>query len=254
MTYSEQLEVIKTIKIKEGDRRIVSCPFCGGPKKLSISKIDNTIMWNCFRASCDAKGICSGKPSAEYIKNCLNGIVRDKPLGRPLPEITTSIENNSEAISYLKSVNSYEAHTNSLINIRYAPAENRVLFYYRQGAVGRLLAGYQSKWVSYGNIGGSVLVGSGTNVVMVEDVPSACSVSRLPNCAGLALLGTKIPPNIVKTLKDFTKRFLILDNDAALNSLKEARRCGNDIQVRLTNKDLKLLSSNDIQKLLDMNS
>lgn len=250
MTYSEQLEIIQTIKIKEGDRRIIACPFCGGVKKLSISKIDNNIMWNCFRASCDAKGIFAGKPSAEHIVNYLNGIIKNKPVGKPIPEITTSVENNPEAIAYLKSVNSYEAYMDNLIKIRFAPAENRVLFYYGNGAVGRLLSGYQSKWVSYGYIRTGVLVGHGSNVVMVEDIPSACSVSRLPNYTGLALLGTKIPPNIIKTLKLYKKRFLILDKDAALNSINEVRRCGYDIQVRLTNRDLKLLNTLEIQTVL----
>ena len=69
MTYAEQLYVIKNIPISEGQRRIITCPFCYVSKKLSLSKIDGTIMWNCFRASCDAKGIHSSGRTIEYAKN-----------------------------------------------------------------------------------------------------------------------------------------------------------------------------------------
>ena len=250
MTYLEQLDIIKRIPLREGDRKVITCPFCYMDKKLSISKIDGTLMWNCFRASCEGKGIYTGDRTIEYVKNRLNNIKADKPTGKPLPAITTSISNHQPALDYLESVNSLEAYNHQLIKIRYAPSENRVIFYYANGAVGRLLSGFGPKWITYGSIDSGVVVGTGNKVVMVEDIPSACSVSRINGLVGLALLGTKLSYNITKTLKKYQKRYLVLDRDASLHALTQARKHGYNIHVCLTKSDLKVLSTNQIKKVL----
>ena len=58
MTYSyrEQIDVLKKISLAEGERKTLDCPFCGGRRKFSITKLDGMLLWNCFRASCSAKG------------------------------------------------------------------------------------------------------------------------------------------------------------------------------------------------------
>lgn len=250
MTYSEQLEIIKAIPIKEGERRIITCPICYGPKKMSVSKSDGQLMWNCFRASCNAKGIYSGRRNLQSIKNYLSNTSSEKNAGRPLPDITTSVENHQPAIDYLKSVNSFYAYSSKLIKVRYVPSDNRVLFIQEDGAVGRLLSGYGPKWVSYGMLECGVSVGTGNTVVLVEDIPSACSVARIDNHIGLALLGTKISHNISRTLNNYTKVFLVLDSDASNIAIKQSRIHAANIHVRLTKRDLKLLSVNQIIKVL----
>ena len=251
MTYSEQLYIIKKIPLRDGERKVITCPFCYVPKKLSISKIDGTIMWNCFRASCNGKGICTSDRNINYVKNKLTDKkLEAKPVGRVLPEITTAVENCPEAIEYLESVNSLEAYQNKLIKIRYAPSENRVLFYSGAGAVGRLISGLGAKWLTYGILDAGIAVGTGNNVVMVEDVPSACSVSRITNHVGLALLGTKISQNISKTLTYYKKCYLILDRDANLTALKESKRQEQNIHVRFSKRDLKMLNVTELKKVL----
>ena len=250
MTYSEQLEIIKSIPIREGERRIITCPICYCPKKMSVSKKDGQLMWNCFRASCNAKGIYSGRRNLQSIQNYLNNISNEKSTSRPLPEITTSVENHQPAIDYLKSVNSFYAYTNKLIKVRYVPSDNRVLFIQGEGAVGRLLSGSGPKWVSYGMLECGVSVGTGNTAVLVEDVPSACSVSRLDNHAGLALLGTKISQNISATLCNYNYTYIVLDKDASNIAIQQARRHGTNIHVRFTKKDLKLLTTDQIAKVL----
>jgi len=250
MTYSEQLDIIKRIPLREGDRKVITCPFCYMDKKLSISKIDGTVMWNCFRASCEGKGIYTGDRTIEYVKNRLNNIKADKPIGKPLPSITTSITNHQPALDYLESVNSLEAYNNQLIKIRYAPSENRVIFYYANGAVGRLLSGFGPKWITYGVIESGITIGVGNKVVMVEDVPSACSVSRIKGFVGLALLGTKLSYNITKTLKKYSDKYLVLDMDASIKAVQQARKHGCNIRVCLTKRDLKVLDTEQVKRVL----
>ena len=250
MTYLEQLEIIKTIPVKEGDTIVIQCPFCGGLKKLAVSKLDGQLKWYCYRASCNGKGIYQGRRSLQASKDYLAKKVKTHIKVKPLPEITTSVDNHKPAINFLKSVNSLEAYENGLIEIRYAPAEDRVLFYSDRGAVGRSLKPYGPKWMSYGVIEGGVHVGQGSNCVLVEDVPSACSVSRLNDFVGVALLGTSINSSIKYSTNCYTNRFLILDKDANSKALNEIRYRDKSLKLRLTEKDLKWLTTQQIQNLL----
>ena len=138
MTYAEQLQIIKDIKIREGDAVVITCPFCYGEKKLALSKMDGKLMWNCYRASCEGKGIYSKKRNLSSAKNYLGKKVQTREVyKRPLPLITTSIENHLAALNYLDQVNSLEAYQNGFIKVRYDPSDDRVIFYSGTGAVGR---------------------------------------------------------------------------------------------------------------------
>ena len=56
MNFNNQLSLIKTL-IPEGevDTRI-DCPFCNHTNTLIIRRINSDLFWNCFHASCSAKG------------------------------------------------------------------------------------------------------------------------------------------------------------------------------------------------------
>ena len=250
MTYLEQLEIIKTINVREGDTVVIQCPFCGGYKKLAVSKIDGQLKWFCYRASCNGRGIYQGRRSLQASKDYLAKLAKTTAKVKPLPEITTSVDNHKPAIDFLKSVNSLEAYQNGWIDVRYAPAEDRVMFYADRGAVGRCLKPYGPKWMTYGIIEGGVHVGQGSKAVLVEDVPSACSVSRLEGCVGVALLGTNITQSIKISIRQYTDCYLILDKDASMKAISEVRCTSKAIKVRLTKEDLKWLSTVEIKNLL----
>ena len=251
MTYAEQLQIIQSIPLREGDRKVIQCPFCYGEKKLALSKSDGKLMWNCYRASCNAKGIFSGRRNLQSPKNYLNNkiVVREKYV-RPLPSITTSIYNHEPAMEYLKSVNSLESYTNGYIKVRYDPSEDRVLFYSDTGAVGRSLNNNTIKWMSYGNTSKGIHIGNGDTAVLVEDAPSACSVSRIPGLVGVALLGTTLTQSIKNSLNLYKDTYLTLDKDASVKAIVIKRRVCSGIKVRLTSADLKHLTVNQIQFLL----
>lgn len=253
MTYQEQLDIIKAIPIKEGDTKVITCPFCYGEKKLALSKLDGKLLWYCYRASCNGKGVHHGNRGKQSVKDYLSNVKRDRSNGRPIPEIVTAIENHPPAIEYLKSVNSLEAHQNKWIKVKYAPAEDRVLFYNEgsHGAVGRALSKYGPKWISYGKLPDGISVGVGNIAVLVEDTPSACSVSRVDGLVGIALLGTTITSGIKKTLNNYPERYLVLDKDAALKSISQMRRIDKSLKTRLTKVDLKHMSTDLICQLIE---
>ena len=240
MTYKEQLELIKGIPIREGERKIITCPVCGGAKKMSLSKFDGKLLWNCFRASCNTKGIHSGDRGLEAAKNYLSNTTKvvDRYI-RPLPEMLTCIDNHKEALEYVKSVNTYEAYHNKLIKIKYAPADQRVLFFVGEGAVGRLIRKGQPKWITYGDVSQLTPIGTGENLVMVEDVPSACNVAQVNNCVGLPLLGTTLSSVTKRLLTKYTNWFLVLDKDASRKAIIQAMNYDRRIKIRFTDIDLK---------------
>tara|TARA_R110001592_G_scaffold233057_1_gene490547 strand:+ start:376 stop:1134 length:759 start_codon:yes stop_codon:yes gene_type:complete len=252
MTYQEQLSIIKEIPIREGDSKVITCPFCYIEKKLSISKIDGQLKWYCFRASCSGRGIYSGRRSLTAAKNYLAGKVKTQAkFRRPLPSITTSIYNHPPAVEYLTQVNSLAAVEQGYIKVRYCPSEDRVLFYFGAGAVGRSLRAFGPKWVTFGEIESGVSVGVGETAVLVEDVPSACSVSRVPGLVGVALLGTTLTNNIKKTLTRWSSVYLVLDKDASIKSVR-CKVNTRSVKIRITDTDLKHLTEIRIKGLLNL--
>jgi hypothetical protein len=252
-TYREQVAEIERIKIREGERRTMDCPWCGGKNKFTIDRlIDGRLVWNCYRASCDVKGVKNIGRSISSAKSYLNGDGQsERRKAPPLPAITTKVENSSDAIRYLKSVNSLEAYENGLIDIRFDPRTRRVLFYNQDhtGAVGRALGG-GIKWMTYGDCSNGIHVGDSSIAVLVEDVPSACSVSRLRQYTGVALLGTTITSALKNALLVYKFVYIILDSDASKKSVSLSKRLRGSTYVRITTKDLKELTMGEIAGLL----
>jgi hypothetical protein len=138
------------------------------------------------------------------------------------------------------------------IKISWAVKEERILFFTKdhKGAVGRTLNKYGPKWLTYGDCASGISVGNGPTVVLVEDAASACSLSRLPQYTGFALLGTKMKDTYKAYLNSFDKCLVVLDNDAKSQAFKIARQLRIPASIRLTKFDLKLLSASQIEKVL----
>ena len=265
MNYADQWTVLSSISLQEGETRTLDCPFCGGRRKFSISKTDEGVtVWNCYRASCTSRGSRGGKRTTASLHKALQASsptlvsLRDKPQTTvnhrvtPPPVITKNIHNDPDSLKYVTDNNCLEAYERDYINIRYAPAEKRTVFYNSlgTGCVGRSMAGHRSKWWAYGNTDGGIHVGEGDTAVLVEDVASACSVSRLTNHVGVALLGTSITEHIRNTLKRYNKLYIVLDNDASMKAITLSKSITGPISVRLTKRDLKYLGTNQIEEIL----
>ena len=254
-SYRDQLAIIDKIKVREGEHRTLDCPFCGGVKKFTIDRLeDGRLLWNCFKASCGVRGSKKGARSVEAAKAYVAG-QRSKPIERktsPIPLITTRVENNEIALAYLHGVNSYPAYESGLIHVRYDPKSSRVLFYNsdKSGAVGRAL-GRGPKWLAYGDVSRGIHVGSGKSAVLVEDVASACSVSRLDGYTGVALLGTNLSNTLKNTLQKYNSVFILLDNDATRKAAHMIKKLRGNIFLRTTDQDPKELSLSQLHDLLE---
>jgi hypothetical protein len=258
-SYPEQLDTVKQLHLNEGDHKTMNCPFCGGHKKFTVSKLlDGTILWNCFKASCNAKGRHSGNRSIQAAKNYVSGNLHQERKTRyvPIPAITTNPATYPAAIEYLQTVNSLTAMENGLIKIRYAPKEHRVLFYNQDqtGAVGRLIKGDGPKWMSYGDVSTGIHVKNGPTAVIVEDAASACSVARLDGTTGVAILGTHLTNTIINALHSYAKVYMVLDNDASRKAVSEIKKIRGNVNLRFTGNDLKVLTIDQLNKTLRTNN
>lgn len=245
---------INSVHLVESVNKYIDCPSCGGQNKLSVLKEGADIKYHCFRASCFIKGVISGRRTIEQTKGFLLQCKQPpaKNYGLPIPSFESEISKNCPASKYLLQSNCTEAYTTNKIKITWAVKEERVLFFTKdhKGAVGRTLNKYGPKWVTYGDCSTGISVGEGPTVVLVEDAASACSVSRLPQYTGFALLGTKMKDSYKERLNSFKKCLVVLDNDAKSQAFKVARELRIPASIRLTKYDLKMLSKAEVNSVL----
>ena len=93
-------------------------------------------------------------------------------------------------------------------------------------------------------------VGNGSTAVLVEDTPSACSVSRVEGLVGVALLGTRVSNCLKKSLNKYDAGYLVLDKDAASKSISIVKSVDKSLLIRFTSEDLKNLSVNRLVEVL----
>ena len=256
-SYRDQLSLLEPIELRENETKRIDCPFCGGSKTFSITRTDGKRLWGCFRASCGVKGIKSVGYSTNAIKAKLGGdkMTSIGQKSRDLPKVLSAPGNHPAVIQYLKDNHCYEAHESGLVHIRYAPAVDRVLFSLpndKFSAVGRALGPDKPKWLEYGIMDKPSIVGKGSIAVVVEDIASACSVSRLPFCSGCALLGTSLPPVTVHQLAQYEEVVVALDRDASRKSVDLASQLESRVKtrVRYLSEDLKYLNEEQIKAAL----
>jgi hypothetical protein len=256
MRYLEQLEVVQTYNVQSGTTHRVNCPFCGGKKTFSITKKDGSLVWNCFKASCDASGIRYEGRTPTEIREYLIGRKQVIEKQTPnIPEIQSDPKHHEKVINYLIKVNSLQAYASGRIKISYAPTEDRVLFFTsdRQGCVGRTLKEHtRPKWKAYGDFNSLLSVGYAKTAVVVEDAASACAVGATDNYTGVALLGTHLSFTQRNLLKRYEKVIVCLDKDAskkAISLLKQLRGIVPSSVVFLT-RDLKSYQPDQIARIL----
>ena len=106
-------------------------------------------------------------------------------------------------------------------------------------ATGRSLNGSKPKWRRYGNSRYPFLSGNGFCGIIVEDCPSACSVSHL--ACGISLMGTTLLDEHIEVIKKYKKVYIALDKDATSKAILILKKLRNYVPTQLIvlNKDLK---------------
>ena len=66
------MKIINGMAVQPDTDIRIDCPFCFHQNTFTLKNIDGKIMWNCFHASCNAKGKISRDMSPEELKKFLN--------------------------------------------------------------------------------------------------------------------------------------------------------------------------------------
>ena len=225
------LEAVANKYLRPEQSMRMDCPNCSGKNTLSVSNKLGTIVWYCFKASCDLKGASKKDIPSDWIKSFLSNQKSETSQIRDLsgaygiqnsyhyygedlaeyvpPSYCVPIKSLSKTYQRIRSVDllsKYGIHDYG--NLRVDVKEDRLVFPVRcygktVDAVGRwfgLNPNYKGpKWKRYNSSGLPYVhwkpqnLTKLTTVVIVEDAISAAVVSEhFRDAIGLALLGTNL--------------------------------------------------------------
>ena len=213
----------EALDLAVGESRYSYCPFCEASheNKLSVSRTEEGLLYNCYRGSCGARGFISSLPGTTQLE-----------LSRPKKKFKAK-EFKYGLVDLPKWVvedllNKYELTEEELNEqgFKYVPKQDRLyspLFdrngqeyggqtkLYGGGAVGPKTIIYRARETTglhYVNCKGR----RGEAICLVEDVLSAVKVSRYAR--GVALLGTGLREEQIAELREETDTLiLMLDPD-----------------------------------------
>lgn len=61
--------IINDIELSIGETKRMDCPNCNGYKTFTITNNMGSLMWNCYKASCNVKGKSRVRLSADDIRD-----------------------------------------------------------------------------------------------------------------------------------------------------------------------------------------
>lgn len=256
-------EFISDLDIRDDETQRVSCPLCGGYKTFTVSRKHGKILYNCYKASCGAKGAKVVRRSIASIEAFLNGETPDNshqntPLR--LPDTVFPCFDRQVCRDYIDQLNIQYAIDQGYAHVMYDIAENRCVFVIYDdnkeilGAVGRALTkGVLPKWKRYDRRKDLMFVcgdKKGT-AVLVEDCASACTVFA-SGYTGVALLGTSLSDHHITQLRVFDKVIVALDADASQKAIKLQKRLDDYVPTELLflTDDLKYFTPDIVRSLL----
>ena len=222
------------------------CPVCYRHNTFSVTDTGFERLYYCFHADCHTKGSTGVQLTKENSKVAFKERVTKQTDNADfvVPDTLVSLSRSKEAEAYIRKVGSYDAYLNGLVDIRYDFQQDRVVYLVKidnkiVDGTGRSLNGRKPKWRRYGTSKYPFVCGNADNCVVVEDCPSACSVSDVTT--GVALMGTTLLDEHVDIIKKYKKVFVALDKDATSKAYMMVRKLRNYVPTKLIvlNKDLK---------------
>ena len=286
------LEAVANKYLRPEQSMRMDCPNCSGKNTLSVSNKLGTIVWYCFKASCDLKGASKKDIPSDWIKSFLSNQKSETSqirqnsyhyYGEDLaeyvpPSYCVPIKSLSKTYQRIRSVDllsKYGIHDYG--NLRVDVKEDRLVFPVRcygktVDAVGRwfgLNPNYKGpKWKRYNSSGLPYVhwkpqnLTKLTTVVIVEDAISAAVVSEhFRDAIGLALLGTNLTAPTKQYIthlcntSDNRKIIVALDPDASMKTLsmsKELTGVAAKVHCLYLTDDLKYRKPLDVFRLQDM--
>ena len=226
---------------------------------VGYTNIDSDLFWNCFSASCSAKGKHEGEMTMQQVYETVVTKEKEKAKEKDfiLPKSFVSVFSTDKCTDYLKKNHCMESYLKGKATLMYDVKQHRAVFIIKEkekvkGAIGRgLNSEVYPKWFIYGSKTYPFICGSSDTAVLVEDCASACAVSEV--YTGVALMGTSLPDSYIPVLKKkFKKVIVALDRDATTKAfdISNQLRYYMDTEVKILEDDLKYFDKPQIESLL----
>lgn len=233
-----------------------NCPLCHGLNTLGITKDNGKVMWNCFRANCVLRDKGNYKRSIPELKTQLEAHTRVKQEFR-LPEYLIYGLSSKKTLEMIIKGNCLEPYKLGLFDTAYDPVQDRVCFIVKKGneivgLIGKACnSSVKPKVYNYnhGENDTPFIVNHTKSLVLVEDCLSACSVTRIPELSGMALLGSSIKSDYIPILREYTTVIVALDRDARKKALAIKKKLSyyhSNIKLWLLNQDIKDMTDEQI--------
>ena len=246
-----------------GESKRTDCPECGGHNTFTITNMEGTLIWNCYKLTCMVSGGQRKGLKTEDILTLLKNAKQayDKEVFVLPSSVVYSPE--GERFLYDNFMEKWQLKSDAIM---YDVVEDRVVFpIWGKGgrivdAIGRsVYNGTQLKWKRYGSSALPYIAGHpyADTCVIVEDAISAEAVrDECNSVAGVALMGTTLTAAVqLKVVNNYTNVIIALDPDArtkALSIRKQISGQAAQARVLLTEDDLKYRKHKDIIKLREM--
>jgi len=218
-------EYIEQLGVAPGTSQRFDCPECGGKNTLSVTHNGTETLWNCYKASCELKGRGGMRLTLDNAADFLTIYkVAEKDVVEPFVKPHTWKSPDKKSRDFFDSVYTTGRYDELYHDIK----RNRAVYPIRDrhgvlvDGVGRTLEGARPKWYRYGSYKGGFVCGRGDVAVVVEDVPSAISISDW--VVGYALMGTSCREEHIDELKHYKRVVVALDHDATDKALSVASK------------------------------
>lgn len=252
-------EHVESLGLFDGESRRMNCPSCGHNKTFSVTNDSGTLMWNCFHAECSEKGRTNLRITRDNVDNIRTIMSKNThKKTRSCPEVPFekpkcwSRQISQKGLDYVDSVNTSGRYDDIYHDVR----QDRLVYAIRDDdgklvdGAGRTLIGARPKWYRYGNYHGGFKIGTSDTLVIVEDIPSAISISDL--VTGYALLGTSLREEHINVVSTYSKVVVALDRDATDKALTMMRTLNNIVPtgILMLDKDLKTLGDEERERTI----
>ena len=239
---------VKQLNVENGTSQRLTCPMCRSYKTFTVTNNMGSLLWNCYKASCDVRGTSRVHLSAEDIRNMKN--VSQVVTSFEMPEYITPRKH--QIVDWC---NKWGLDVDAL-ELQYDVKENRVVFPIKDNgrivdATGRSILNRLPKWKRYGSSDLPFSFGCGSIAIVVEDCISA-GVIGSDVYVGVAVLGTSLLDSHKTFLSQFSTAIIALDPDALPKSFafaKELRSHVKDVKILRLKDDLKYRKKEDLDNL-----
>tara|TARA_R110000803_G_scaffold97118_1_gene165262 strand:+ start:1157 stop:1873 length:717 start_codon:yes stop_codon:yes gene_type:complete len=229
--------------IPTGTTKRTTCPNCGTKNTFTVTNNMGSLVWNCYKASCNIKGGTRVHLSVDDIRSSFTNAKAYAEDTFIMPEYI---------VPYTKE--SFYGIDNK--HLLYDVKEDRIVFPVVHDntvvdATGRSIGNRLPKWKRYGKSSLPYTFGCGRVAVVVEDCVSATLVGN-DVLVGVAVLGTSLSESHKNYLSQFSTTIIALDPDAlpkTLSFAKELRGHVDNIKVLRLIDDLKYMKEEDIINL-----